>query len=839
MATVVADNIAKALTAVVTTSVKSGSTTTHATNENSPRPVQQLHLQQISSSTGQNVRTSTTTTGTSRPHVAILRPIKGRNGQTLHIGKPSTGGTSRGFPIQLQQSGQTTYIQLDNATYRALTGKQSSSGGGGEGATSRPQTTAVRPSNSAGSTSSGGQYVRLEYDVNTGHSTSPQYALDTPSDAPFHNTISHQNQYYDSYGNYYDRPHPGYHKLDFPEISSQRNSQAAIRAAPVTITWLMANYEVAEGVSLPRCLMYSHYKQHCREHKLEPVNAASFGKIIRSIFINLKTRRLGTRGNSKYHYYGIRIKNDSILNSYPEEFSHPNRSKHISRISIQQNQPETVTCTENYENHIKFIGVPPRVFPKFQPLKVPDGLDLPEAITAKDVQHFSSSYLNHCVGIVYAVGLLNFPEVEGLWQSFWQGVGLTSQAYKKKLCKEYRKRDDASQDDQDDIAVSEDKHVSKEVLLPLCEYEWVQEWVKVIDYSVYQMLIDIVMPDVLHPIPGSLTQMIRNFAKNMETVMLHALSGLPVKFLQAKCVAANAFAQTLRRYTSLNHLAQAARAVLQNSHQISQMLADLNRVDFTNVQEQASWVCGCSDAAVAELEKSFKGALEQQQGLEGWAAWLKNVVDQRLAPFTNKPDFPQHAKYFLLNWSFYCSMVIRDLTLRSAASFGSFHLIRLLYDEYMYYLVEQRVAKFRNTDPVVVMGECITLHQTMIKKCEEASKQVFSEQTQPMEPSSLSTAGNTSLYADSTDQGDEDDSFESDDDDSHQLTSLDTAVSGKTIPYLNKDSKTYGKSVSRGSSHDHVQVKVEPRDHSNSAFSFDETEEEHSAKRPCVGSSLG
>lgn len=45
-----------------------------------------------------------------------------------------------------------------------------------------------------------------------------------------------------------------------------------------------------------------------------------------------------------------------------------------------------------------------------------------------------------------------------------------------------------------------------------------------------------------------------------------------------------AFSQTLRRYTSLNHLAQAARAVLQNPTQISQMLADLNRVDFGNVQ---------------------------------------------------------------------------------------------------------------------------------------------------------------------------------------------------------------------------------------------------------------
>lgn len=48
--------------------------------------------------------------------------------------------------------------------------------------------------------------------------------------------------------------------------------------------------------------------------------------------------------------------------------------------------------------------------------------------------------------------------------------------------------------------------------------------------------------------------------------------------------AVSAFAQILRRYTSLNHLAQAARAVLQNSAQISQMLADINKVDFVNVQ---------------------------------------------------------------------------------------------------------------------------------------------------------------------------------------------------------------------------------------------------------------
>lgn len=79
------------------------------------------------------------------------------------------------------------------------------------------------------------------------------------------------------------------------------------------VAWLVENYETAEGVSLPRSTLYNHYMRHCNEHKLDAVNAASFGKLIRSVFTGLRTRRLGTRGNSKYHYYGIRIKPGSSL----------------------------------------------------------------------------------------------------------------------------------------------------------------------------------------------------------------------------------------------------------------------------------------------------------------------------------------------------------------------------------------------------------------------------------------------------------------------------------------------------------------------------------------------
>ena len=96
-----------------------------------------------------------------------------------------------------------------------------------------------------------------------------------------------------------------------------------------------------------------------------------------------------------------------------------------------------------------------------------------------------------------------------------------------------------------------------------------------------------------------------------------------------------------------------------------------------------------------------------QQSLEQWAHWLESVVGMVLEQHQGHDTYPKAARQFLLNWSFYSSMIIRDLTLRSAASFGSFHLIRLLYDEYMFYLIEHKVADFTGKSPMSVMAECI------------------------------------------------------------------------------------------------------------------------------------
>ncbi|XP_064136447.1 DNA-binding protein RFX2 isoform X2 [Loxodonta africana] len=488
------------------------------------------------------------------------------------------------------------------------------------------------------------------------------------------------------------------------------------------LQWLLDNYETAEGVSLPRSSLYNHYLRHCQEHKLDPVNAASFGKLIRSVFMGLRTRRLGTRGNSKYHYYGIRLKPESPLNRLQEDTQYmamrqqPMHQKpryrptqktdslgDSSSNSSLHSTPEQAMAAQS-QHHQQYIDVS-HVFPEFP---APDlgGVLLQGDLTLRDVKALQLAYRRHCEATLDVVMNLQFHYVEKLWLAFWSSKATAS-------------------DGPTSIATSEEEPegaiIPKDKLISLCKQDPILRWMRSCDHILYQALVETLIPDVLRPVPSTLTQAIRNFAKSLEGWLTNAMSDFPQQVIQTK---------TLRRYTSLNHLAQAARAVLQNTSQINQMLTDLNRVDFANVQEQASWVCQCEESVVQRLEQDFKLTLQQQSSLDQWASWLDNVVTQVLKQHAGSPSFPKAARQFLLKWSFYSSMVIRDLTLRSAASFGSFHLIRLLYDEYMFYLVEHRVAEATGETPIAVMAEfndLTSLSLTLLDKDDISDDRVSEE----------------------------------------------------------------------------------------------------------------
>lgn len=65
--------------------------------------------------------------------------------------------------------------------------------------------------------------------------------------------------------------------------------------------------------SVPRGRVYANYASRCATERITVLNPASFGKLVRVLFPGLKTRRLGVRGESKYHYV-----NFSLIEDQPE-----------------------------------------------------------------------------------------------------------------------------------------------------------------------------------------------------------------------------------------------------------------------------------------------------------------------------------------------------------------------------------------------------------------------------------------------------------------------------------------------------------------------------------------
>lgn len=75
--------------------------------------------------------------------------------------------------------------------------------------------------------------------------------------------------------------------------------------------------------SVPRGRVYSTYANGCAAERVQPLNPASFGKLVRVIFPGIQTRRLGIRGESKYHYVDLALKDDVPgIESMPRSIDH-------------------------------------------------------------------------------------------------------------------------------------------------------------------------------------------------------------------------------------------------------------------------------------------------------------------------------------------------------------------------------------------------------------------------------------------------------------------------------------------------------------------------------------
>ncbi|KAK7453594.1 hypothetical protein BaRGS_00039633 [Batillaria attramentaria] len=431
-------------------------------------------------------------------------------------------------------------------------------------------------------------------------------------------------------------------------------------STPQTLKWLEENYEIAEGVCIPRSTLYYHYLDFCDANDTQPVNAASFGKIIRQQFPQITTRRLGTRGQSKYHYYGIGVKECSSY--YDVIYS----SKGVQSVGDGK-KGETTKQMVAYSPRSKLGTLLPE-FPDIKDIKIPPGVEEGKVLT------FLMMYRTHCQRILDTVIRANFDEVQNFLLHFWQGMP---------------------------------PHI-----VPILDSSTIVMLVGVCDSILYRAIASVLMPTVLQALPDSLTQVIRRFAKQLDDWLKTALSSLPEGLQNIKFDLARRFAQVLRRQTSLNHLCQAARSVLQSPDITGQLLDDWLSVDLNSIVKQTLYTMDQYTARdhtlISNLCGEFERLLEEQAPIESFIEWLDGMVDKCVVKPSAKPSksLRQIARQFLLMWSCFGTRVIRDMTLHSAPSFGSFHLLHLMFDDYVLYRIEALYSQERASDFLkIVRGE--------------------------------------------------------------------------------------------------------------------------------------
>ncbi|KAJ7341872.1 hypothetical protein JRQ81_007507 [Phrynocephalus forsythii] len=415
----------------------------------------------------------------------------------------------------------------------------------------------------------------------------------------------------------------------------------------LTLQWLEENYIVCEGVCLPRCILYAHYLDFCRKEKLEPACAATFGKTIRQKFPLLTTRRLGTRGHSKYHYYGIGIKESSAY--YHSVYS----GKGLTRFSGSKMKNEG-GFTRKYSLSSKTGTLLPE-FPSAQHLV------LDRSLSKDKVDTLIMMYKTHCQCVLDNAINGNFEEIQHFLLHFWQGM--------------------------------------PDHLLPLLENPVTIDIFCVCDSILYKVLTDVLIPATMQEMPESLLADIRNFAKNWEHWIASSLENLPEDLAAKKLPIARRFVSSLKRQTSFLHLAQIARPALFDQHIVNAMVADIDKVDLHSIGSQALLTVsgsmdsdgeGYSEYNFITVFQELKDLLKKNATVESFIEWLDTVVEQRVVKTSkqNGRSLKKRAQDFLLKWSFFGARVMHNLTLNNASSFGSFHLIRMLLDEYILLAME-------------------------------------------------------------------------------------------------------------------------------------------------------
>ncbi|RLV91025.1 Transcriptional regulator RFX1 [Spathaspora sp. JA1] len=465
------------------------------------------------------------------------------------------------------------------------------------------------------------------------------------------------------------------------------------------MVWLLNSCEHSPTAVVPRNRIYARYVQVCADNSLSPLSPASFGKLVRILFPSLTTRRLGMRGQSKYHYCGIKLTGDQNFQPHlltqassqstqqpqlmagfsagqqvdsPISSSNSSISYDDSPVSISQMHTPTYTPINSPSiamtpsipdqlpsvSHMKYV---PNLFKLLNTNAAPSSdpytaIQLPSIypylprdtdFDIADTLH--SLYKLHVNSIFEA---LRFMQLKRLFASFNNfNSKLTAPAFK------------------------------------LYTNECIIEWVKQCDLIMYKKMIRMLNKLRLQfLIPEEqlrqLKQISNGYMKALSTILMNGK--ITKNFAIMKLKLAKHFVNLLNRLIMVIETGHHASRILNDTSEKQSMIKDWSKLD---IPELVSREIPCGELNIETLSYILNQEVidllndnrESGPSMFDFAEYISGIPGR----------FPQvNARLFLLLASNLLTTCLREISLSGGESFGAWWVVRCWTDEYLAWTVE-------------------------------------------------------------------------------------------------------------------------------------------------------
>ena len=496
--------------------------------------------------------------------------------------------------------------------------------------------------------------------------------------------------------------------------------------------------------SVPRNRVYSQYASRCGTERVVPLNPASFGKLVRVIFPGIQTRRLGVRGESKYHYVDLALEDETTINNNPSQwqnngyhhFENRPRSQSTNTPQIDFNnvprlQADTAafpTADGSFDMPSQHPPTPRGPSSLGQAFAYPDArgmqLGAAEAITYSHSLRFPSRNLpafaeNEPVNLPsihqYLPPRTDYDTAEALYALY--RTHCTSLIDSIRFCKEKQF-----------FRLYTSFHGTLTVpVQKLFTHPNLAQWIEQCDLVMYRTMVRFVSRLTLQAAPVIVINVLSNISATLHAHIAKTFSSQPQHVLEAKLRPATIFASLLHRLVRVNQSAHAAANLLTIDHNREQMWREwLTMVNPKRVMEAELPDCGY-DEVYKILTSEMRGLLEPLQAPSyqddpyGFTAYnfeengsfaqflqsqtgssapgsragasgvsTENVLDRWSTFIASLPArFPQAKARTLLHCiSAVGTAALRDITIMNGVSYGHWWVLKIFVDEMALWLAE-------------------------------------------------------------------------------------------------------------------------------------------------------